>query len=152
MYKISTYILGIVLLAVILGNHFIAHPINEEEINKLDKATICSQITGTPAWVDSKGQVVSYWIGYNGQGRLPTLAWEPGDSIFDRLVLPLPNLPAGDYHLQVQMLSHSGPLAITREEEPASSTESQDTILSLTDISLDKPATLTLPKNINLVE
>ncbi|MCG3210498.1 MAG: hypothetical protein FOGNACKC_04129 [Anaerolineae bacterium] len=58
--------------------------------------------------LNSGGQPVSEWLGYNGAGRLPTLAWDPGDSVFDRLALPLPNLPAGDYSAQVQMIDVNG--------------------------------------------
>ncbi len=53
---------------------------------------------------DSTGQTVSHWLGYNGEGRLPTLAWDAGDVIFDRLVLPVPGLLAGDYTVQIQLL------------------------------------------------
>lgn len=52
---------------------------------------------------DSTGQAVTHWLGYPAQGRLPTLAWESGDAVFDRLALPLPALPAGDYQLTLQL-------------------------------------------------
>lgn len=53
--------------------------------------------------LDSSGQAVSHWLGYPAQGRLPTLAWDPGDAVFDRLALPLPALAAGDYQLTLQL-------------------------------------------------
>lgn len=62
--------------------------------------------------VDATGQVVAHWIGYNGQGRLPTLAWDPGDAVFDRLALPLVNLPAGSYNLRLQVSGATGPLPV----------------------------------------
>jgi hypothetical protein len=58
--------------------------------------------------LNEAGEPVSQWVGYNGNGRLPTLAWDPGDSVFDRLSLPLPNLPAGDYSIQVQLIGQNG--------------------------------------------
>jgi hypothetical protein len=57
--------------------------------------------------LNQAGQPVSGWAGYHGAGRLPTLAWDPGDSVFDRLSLPLPNLPAGDYLVQVQLIGQN---------------------------------------------
>jgi len=62
---------------------------------------------------NSDGEVVSYWQGYNGQGRVPTLAWEPGDTVFDRLILPAADLPVGDYVIKVQLLNerNSRPIA-----------------------------------------
>lgn len=57
--------------------------------------------------VDQSGASISHWLGYNGQGRLPTLAWDAGDSIFDRLALPLPDLPPQEYRLEIQMLDQN---------------------------------------------
>jgi len=57
--------------------------------------------------LNQAGQPVSGWAGYHGAGRLPTLTWDPGDSVFDRLSLPLPNLPAGDYLVQVQLIGQN---------------------------------------------
>ncbi|MDM8520639.1 glycosyltransferase family 39 protein [Anaerolineales bacterium HSG6] len=51
--------------------------------------------------------VVSHWLGHPGQGRMPTLAWQVGDTIVDRLRLPLSDLPVGDYRLQLQFLTSS---------------------------------------------
>jgi hypothetical protein len=80
--------------------------------------------------VDSQGKIVSHWTGYNGHGRLPTLAWDPGDVVFDRLALPLPNLAAGDYTLEIQLLT-------------GQMTASLDRLVSLP-LTLDEPATLIL--------
>ncbi|MBN1995579.1 MAG: glycosyltransferase family 39 protein [Anaerolineae bacterium] len=93
---------------------------------------------------NSAGEVVSHWLGYNGQGRLPTLAWDPGDSIFDRLALPLPNLPAGEYRLQVEMLNGAGPLGVSAEA-------GEDTALTLADISLAEPTHLALSRRMRVV-
>jgi len=90
--------------------------------------------------VDATGRVVSHWLGYNGHGRLPTLSWDPGDSIFDRLSLPLPNLAAGAYTVQIQLLSRGGPLAISGSRE----NQQDDTSLSLGKIVLEQPTAITL--------
>jgi hypothetical protein len=42
------------------------------------------------------------------QGRYPTRAWEPGDIIQDVHYLPFAQPLAGDYHLQLQLLSRTG--------------------------------------------
>ncbi len=89
---------------------------------------------------DQAGQVVSHWSGYNGQGRLPTLAWNPGDSVFDRIALPLPNLPAGDYTVQVQLAGSAGPLPVGKQGD----------YLKLSDVSLNQPATLNLPQHLTV--
>ncbi len=107
--------------------------------------------------INSEGQVVSHWMGYNGQGRVPTLAWDAGDSVFDRLVLPLPDLPAGNYRLQVQVLSNSGPLVVSKAEdrggagEEDNSETSHSKLLALTEISLNKKSTLKLSPNTSIV-
>ncbi|MCB0165454.1 MAG: glycosyltransferase family 39 protein [Anaerolineae bacterium] len=82
--------------------------------------------------IDANGRAVSQWTGYHGAGQIPTLAWTPGDTIFDRLSLPLPNLPPGEYHLQVQVLADGQQLLL-----PTGS----DT-LTLKPITLDEPSTL----------
>ncbi len=86
--------------------------------------------------IDGDDNTVSHWQGYHGQGRVPTLAWDPGDSVFDRLALPLPNLPSGDYRVQVQVLSTTGPLPINGSNE---------TSLSLTQISINEPTNFEYP-------
>lgn len=89
--------------------------------------------------LDAGGEAVSHWMGYHGNSRVPTLAWQPGDVIFDRLVLPLPALPAGDYSIQIQLLSQAGPLPLAGAE---------DTGLDLAAFTLDQPTTLPLPNSV----
>lgn len=104
--------------------------------------------------LDRQNQVVSYWLGYNGQGRLPTLAWDPGDTVFDRLALPLPNLPAGEYAVQVQLVSsHTGPLPVVQQEGQRAEEQEgdSDSLLLLANVSLAQPSTLALPQHLNLV-
>ncbi len=101
---------------------------------------------------DTQDQIVSHWLGFNGQGRLPTLAWEPGDSVFDRLALPLPNLPAGEYKVQVQWVGAAGPLPVSEsgcKEVGTQSCESKFT-LTLAEVSLNEPAMLPLPYSLSL--
>lgn len=104
------------------------------------------------AVLDRQGQTVSHWLGFNGQGRLPTLAWDPGDSIFDRLALPLPNLPAGDYTVQVQLSGVAGPLPVTEQGcEAAEEQEcSSKSTVTLADISLNEPSLLPLPRRLSV--
>jgi 4-amino-4-deoxy-L-arabinose transferase-like glycosyltransferase len=104
--------------------------------------------------IDAAGHAVSYWTGYNGQGRLPTLAWDPGDAIFDRLALPLPALPAGEYGVYVQMLKGDTPLAIRPADGDSAEAEAAlpifDEGLLLTKFSLRTPSNLTLPHRLRL--
>jgi hypothetical protein len=95
--------------------------------------------------VNSQEEVVSHWVGYNGQGRVPTLAWDPGDAIFDRLTLPLPNLPAGDYRLQIQLLGQNGPV-------PVNKISSENDTLSFAQVSLDEASIFSLPYNLEAGE
>jgi hypothetical protein len=67
--------------------------------------------------VNSDDRVVSHWIGYNGNGRLPSLAWDPGDSIFDRLTLPVPELPAGEYRLYLRLVGRDAPRPVESESD-----------------------------------
>lgn len=105
----------------------------------------------TVTLLDAQGEVRSYWQGYNGQGRLPTLAWDPGDSVFDRLVLPLPNLPAGDYTVQVQLNGAAGSLPITgpvcEERGKACGDKSG---LTLAHVTLSEPSSLPLPQQMKV--
>ena len=95
--------------------------------------------------VNEVGKVVSHWLGYNGGGRVPTLAWTPGDSVFDRLALPLPNLPAGIYRAQVQLLnSDGGAVPLKKGGEGA--------VLPLGEVTLTSPTHLFLRRNLHLAE
>jgi 4-amino-4-deoxy-L-arabinose transferase-like glycosyltransferase len=102
--------------------------------------------------LDRQGQVVSHWAGFTGQGRLPTLAWDPGDSVFDRLSLPLPHVPAGDYTVQVQLSGAAGPLPVMEQGcgETAEQACSSPAAFVLTDISLPEPSTLSLPHSLTV--
>ena len=96
--------------------------------------------------VNTTGQVVSHWLGYNGRGRAPTLAWDPGDVVFDRLALPLAQLPVGSYTLQIQLLSSTGPVALSSHDNQAAA----DNTLRLTEIQLSRPATLSFSRHLNV--
>lgn len=93
---------------------------------------------------NQQGQVVSHWVGYNGQGRLPTLAWDPGDSVFDRLALPLSNLPAGEYTVQVQITGSAGPLPVVERGSGSNN------LLALEKIRLNQSSVLPLPYDLTL--
>ena len=97
--------------------------------------------------LNNQDQIVSHWIGNSGQGRLPTLAWDPGDSVFDRVVLPLPNLPAGDHTVQVQLLGSAGPLPVS---EPGGETTASLKLPST--VSLDRPSILSYPQYLSVNE
>ena len=102
---------------------------------------------------NAEGETVAHWSGYNGQGRLPTLTWDPGDAVFDRLVLPLPDLPAGDYTLQVRGVSNAGPLPVTGpgSAEPEPGEASPDHSLLLAHLALKQPTRLPLPNQVDIV-
>lgn len=53
---------------------------------------------------DAAGAVVTQWVGHPGNGRVPTLAWDPGDVVVDRLSLPLFDAPAGDYAVTIRLV------------------------------------------------
>jgi hypothetical protein len=102
--------------------------------------------------LNQQGEVVSHWLGFNGQGRVPSLAWDPGDAVFDRLALPLPNLPAGDYTVQVQLIGNAGPLPVTEQGSGGAEVQGRDpsSLLLLTKVSLSKPSTLPLTRRISV--
>ncbi len=60
--------------------------------------------------VDDAEQSVSGWQAYQTQARYPTRAWEPGDIVQDVGWLPLTNLAAGDYEIQLRILGKDGPV------------------------------------------
>jgi hypothetical protein len=95
--------------------------------------------------LDKENQEVSFWTGYNGQGRVPTLTWEPGDTVFDRLALPLPELPAGVYAVQLQLLARTGPLPINAET-------GQTETLTLAQVSLDTSSNFAYPYTLSSAE
>jgi hypothetical protein len=58
--------------------------------------------------LDRTGQVISYSLDHPVQGRYPTRAWEPGDVLKDQHWLPLSRVEAGDYQLQLRLLTQLG--------------------------------------------
>lgn len=86
--------------------------------------------------LDQTGTPVSVWLGYTGDGRLPTLAWDPGDVVFDRLRLPLSNVPAGSYAVQVQLIQQNG------QPLPVAQNGAEQTTLTLAEISLAESSAL----------
>jgi hypothetical protein len=104
--------------------------------------------------LDSEEQVVSYWLGYNGRGIVPTLAWDPGDAVFDRLTLPIGGLPAGNYTLQVQLADSMGSLTVYRgnaDQNVSDGQISQNTYLPLTDILLEQRANQSFSRSIEIM-
>jgi hypothetical protein len=55
--------------------------------------------------LDEEGEVRSLWVGHPVDGRYPTRAWEPGDVVRDTIWLPLVDLDAESYNLQLRLLS-----------------------------------------------
>jgi hypothetical protein len=54
--------------------------------------------------LDAAGHQVAGWDGQPREGQAPTLLWEPGEKIEDRIVLMVPSdTPPGDYTVQVGM-------------------------------------------------
>lgn len=60
--------------------------------------------------LDESGQVASYTVGQPAQGRYPTRAWEPGDTIKDIYWLPLVKPLDGTYRLQLRLLTREAQL------------------------------------------
>ncbi|MEM7346137.1 MAG: glycosyltransferase family 39 protein [Chloroflexota bacterium] len=94
---------------------------------------------------DSTGSIVSHWQGYHGYGRIPTLAWNPGDVVFDRLNLPLYNASPGTYQLQLQLLNRGGALPVTTTEVGQIIDTS---ILGLPQVTVNNPISIDLPYTI----
>ena len=101
--------------------------------------------------IDIRGETTSHWLGYHAQGRVPTLAWDPGDVVFDRLILPLPAQPASDYIIQIELLSNSGPLQITSTGEQGDSITWTENVLSLAPVSIPETGALSLAKNVAII-
>lgn len=62
--------------------------------------------------VDAAGQPRSVWLGHPADGRYPTKAWEPGDSVRVEGWLPLVDLSSGQYALTLRLLGDGGPLSL----------------------------------------
>lgn len=60
--------------------------------------------------LDNEGQVVAETATQPAQGRYPVRAWDPGDSLHDRIFLPLTGVAAGSYQLQLQLIGWQRPL------------------------------------------
>ncbi|HMR66580.1 MAG TPA: glycosyltransferase family 39 protein, partial [Anaerolineae bacterium] len=56
------------------------------------------------------------WDTYPANGRYPSRLWESSELILDQLRLPLVDLPAGKYQLEVQLSGADGPLAVNGGE------------------------------------
>jgi len=89
--------------------------------------------------INTAGQPVTHWLGHTGQGRVPTLSWQPNDVIFDRLALPLRNVAPDNYTVQLQLLGGAGPLAVNQAGQPENR-EAAKNILTLGPIPLESPA------------
>jgi hypothetical protein len=123
----------------------------EPEQNRLDLTLAWRSIAPTSEsyllsvnLVDDQSQIVSYWTGYNGHGRLPTLAWDPGDVVFDRLALPLSYVAAGSYPLQIQLTGNGGPLTVSQDGIEASN------VLSLVEVTLPEAKELAFSQRLLL--
>ena len=79
--------------------------------------------------LDPQGNLVGQTVAHPSQGRYPTRAWDPGDTILDTLTLPLVGIPSGDYTVQLRLLGWTAPLA----------TEKGDSLV-LTQITIPGPA------------
>lgn len=68
------------------------------DLNPIDYLTEVSLI-------DKTGVTVAQWLGHPVNGRYPTRAWDRGDVVRDMIQLPLLNLPAGRYKLNLRLLT-----------------------------------------------
>lgn len=62
--------------------------------------------------VDHQEQTQSIWLGHPANGRYPTKAWEPKDTVRDKTWLPLIGLSPGVYTIKLRLIGASGPLVI----------------------------------------
>ncbi|MEW5958713.1 MAG: glycosyltransferase family 39 protein, partial [Chloroflexota bacterium] len=53
---------------------------------------------------DPAGEVRLRWLSQPAAGRFPTRAWDVGDSVRDTLKIPLVDLPAGKYEVDLRLL------------------------------------------------
>ncbi len=54
--------------------------------------------------VDAAGQVQAQWLGYPAEGRYPTRAWDVGDIVRDTVYLPVGDLEAAAYQIELNLL------------------------------------------------
>jgi hypothetical protein len=64
---------------------------------------------------DQEGTTHSLWLGHPVDGRYPTRAWDPGDVVRDTVWLPMTDLDAGRYKLQVRLLASNTTLPLSGE-------------------------------------
>jgi len=103
--------------------------------------------------LNSQNQVVAYWMGYHGGGVVPTLAWDPGDTVFDRLSLPIGGLPADTYQVQVQLAGSQGPLVVQPGLDRSDGNGEQikgDKQLVLAEMVLDQTPPLSFSRHMQL--
>lgn len=60
--------------------------------------------------LNEQGQTAAQTVAHPAHGRYPMRAWDPGDFIHQTVVLPLSDLPAGRYTLQLRLLGWDEPL------------------------------------------
>lgn len=84
---------------------------------------------------NSQGAAQLRWLSQPARGRLPTRAWDAGDSVRDTLHIPLVDLPPGDYKVALRLLDwDSVPLAFSHDDS-----------LPLFELSLDSAAPIGPP-------
>ncbi len=86
--------------------------------------------------VDSRGQAQLRWLSHPANGRFPVRAWQPGDLVRDTLRIPVVNLPAGDYEVQLRLLGWSEPLSSDQGQILPLTTVTLDAVPSLSGIAL----------------
>jgi hypothetical protein len=84
---------------------------------------------------DSQGEPQRVWLSHPAGGRLPTRAWDVGDSVRDTLKIPLVGLPPDDYQVTLRLLDWA--------DVPLPSTPG-DTV-SLFSLKLDSPTSTLSP-------
>ncbi len=60
--------------------------------------------------LDDTGRIMAQTVTHPAHGRYPTRAWDPGDTIYDTLVLPLGGLLPGSYKVRLRLLGWDTPL------------------------------------------
>ena len=93
---------------------------------------------------DADGQSVSHWTGYHANGRLPTLSWDPGDVVFDRLRLPLPGLPVDTYSIHIELFDRNGRLAVSHPDAVGD-------VLTVATLELSQPTADLVPRDDSLL-
>ncbi len=84
--------------------------------------------------LDSEGHLKRRWLSHPIQGRFPTRAWQPDDTVLDTVHVPLGGLAAGDYTLHLQLLGWNEPLKTNNE-----------TRILLTNLAIKEPPSSVAP-------